>query len=311
MADQAKFLAGSSRRDRQTPRTVIAANFTSSARDTTTLDQLRGGMRSASLPMYPLPETASATVAFWDALCMRLVTKGLDIRDLVFEDPLVNVPERIGPDVLFTQFCGYPLFKLFRGQGAVLATPSFAFTGCEGPNHCAFFMVRAKDPAERFEDLRGRVFGCNSRLSNTGMNLPRLTLARIAEGRPFFRSVVMTGGHLASLDHLDKQTIDACSIDCVTWGLFRKFRPTHAMRYRILGRTPPSPSLPYVTSAATDAKLVIALRESLDEVFSDPATVALRETLGLTAVSRLTTSDYERLTAYEKDAANLGYPDLE
>jgi len=96
-------------------------------------------------------------------------------------------PEGIGPDVLFTQMCGYPLYKVFRDQGTVLATPSFAFAGCEGPNHCAFFMVRAKGPAERLEDLRGRVFGCNSRLSNSGMNLPRLTLARIAEGRPLKR----------------------------------------------------------------------------------------------------------------------------
>jgi ABC-type phosphate/phosphonate transport system substrate-binding protein len=172
-------------------------------------------------------------------------------------------------------------------------------------------VVRAEDPAERLEDLRGRVFGCNSRLSNTGMNLPRLMLARIAEGRPFFRSVVMTGGHLASLVHLDKQTIDVCSIDCVTWGLFRKFRPADAVRYRILERTAPSPSLPYVTSATTDAQAVATLRKSLDALFSDPATAVVRETLGLTAVSQLATSAYERLADYEKEAADLGYLNLE
>jgi ABC-type phosphate/phosphonate transport system substrate-binding protein len=261
--------------------------------------------------MYPFPETASATAAFWDALRMRLVAKGHDIGDLVFEDPLASVPERRGPEVLFTQFCGYPLLKCFRDQAVILATPCFAFAGCEGPNHRAFFVVRAEDSAERLEDLRGRAFGCNSRLSNTGMNLPRLALSRIAEGRPFFRSVVMTGGHLASLDHLDKEAIDACSIDCVTWGLFRKFRPADATRYRILGRTTSSPSLPYVTSTATDPQMVAALRESLDAVLSDPSTAAMRETLGLMAVCRLTASAYEGLTAYEKDAADLGYADLE
>jgi ABC-type phosphate/phosphonate transport system substrate-binding protein len=261
--------------------------------------------------MYPLPETVSATAAFWDALRVRLGAKGQDVRDLVFEDPLARVPERLGSDVLFTQFCGYPLLKLFRDQAVILATPAFAFAGCEGPNHCSFFIVRAQDPAERLEDLRGRVFGCNSRLSNTGMNLPRFTLAPIANGKRFFRSVVMTGGHLASLDHLDKEAIDVCSIDCVTWGLFRRLRPADAERYRILGRTAPSPSLPYVTSAATDPQMVAALRDSLDAVFSDPATAAIRETLGLAGVFRLTASAYECLTAYEKHAADLGYPDLE
>jgi ABC-type phosphate/phosphonate transport system substrate-binding protein len=261
--------------------------------------------------MYPFPETATATAAFWDALRMRLESKGLDTRDVVFKDPLADISDGIGPDALFTQTCGYPLFKLFRDQGAVLATPSFAFAGCEGPNHCAFFMVRAKDPARRLEDLRGCVFGCNSRLSNTGMNLPRLTLARIAEGRPFFRNVVMTGGHLASLDQLHRGTIDLCAIDCVTWGLFRKFRPADAMRYRTLAQTPPSPSLPYVTSMTTSTRTVAALRGSLDAMFSDPATARTRDALGLAAVSVLDASAYERLANYEREAAELGYPDLE
>jgi ABC-type phosphate/phosphonate transport system substrate-binding protein len=261
--------------------------------------------------MYPFPEMALATAAFWDALRVRLAARGLDIRDVVFEDPLAHVPEGMGPEVLFSQLCGYPLFKFFRAQGAVLATPSFVFAGCEGPNHCAFFMIRAADRAERLEDLRGRVFGCNSRQSNTGMNLPRLTLARIAEGRPFFSKVVMTGGHLASLDHLGKGTIDLCAIDCVTWGLFRKFRPSDALHYRILAQTAPSPCLPYVTSSTTDALAVATLRACLDALFSDPATAGIREALGLAAVSVLNASAYERLAEYEKEAADLGYPRLE
>ena len=261
--------------------------------------------------MYPCPETTEATAAFWDALRARLVAGGLDIRDVVFEGARAAVPEGIGPDVLFTQICGYPLFKVFRDQGAVLATPSYAFAGCEGPNHCAFFMVRAKAPAERLEDLRGSVFGYNSRLSNSGMNLPRLTLARIAKGRPFFRKVVMTGGHLASLDHLHRKTIDLCAIDCVTWGLFRRFRPADAVHYRILAQTALSPSPPLVTSTTTDAQAVATFRESLDMLFRDPAIAGIRETLGLTAVSVLKTSAYERLADYEKEAEDLGYPSLE
>jgi ABC-type phosphate/phosphonate transport system substrate-binding protein len=268
-------------------------------------------MRSASLPMYPFPEATAATVAFWDALRVRLVAGGLDIRDVVFEGARASMPEGIGPNVLFSQICGYPLFKVFRDQGTILATPSFVFAGCEGPYHCAFFMVRATDPAERLEDLRGRVFGCNSRLSNSGMNLPRLALARLAEGRPFFRKVVITGGHLASLDHLYRGTVDVCAIDCVTWGLLRRFRPAAAMHYRILAQTARSPSPPLVTSATTDARTVATLRESLDTLFSDPATTRVRETLGLTTVSVLNTSAYKWLADYEKEAEDLGYPNLE
>jgi ABC-type phosphate/phosphonate transport system substrate-binding protein len=268
-------------------------------------------MRSASLPMYRIPEVAVATAALWDALRARLVARGLALDDVIFADAAAAVPEGIGPHVLFTQVCGYPLFKVFRDQGTILATPSYAFAGCEGPNHCAFFMVRADDPAQRLEDLRGRVFGCNSRLSNSGMNLPRLALARIAEGKPLFQKVVMTGGHLASLDHLHQATIDVCAVDCVTWGLVQKFRPGQAARYRILAQTAPSPSLPFVTSTTTDAPAVATLRDALGALFSDAATAGIRETLGLTAISLLDTAAYERLADYEREAKDLGYPVLE
>lgn len=264
-------------------------------------------MRTASLPMYPLPEIAPVTAAFWGALRRHLDACGLDTSDVEFGD---DPGEGVGPTVLFSQRCGYPLRKVFRDQGAVVATPSFAFAGCEGSGHRAFFMVRAKDPAEQLKDMRGRVFGCNSRLSNTGMNLPRLELAEIAGGRPFFRNVVVTGGHLASLDHLRRETIDLCAIDCVTWGLFRKFRPAEAVRYRILARTVASPCLPYVTSTATDAPTMAALREALYALFSDPVTARIRETLGLSGVSVLDASPYDRLIDYEHMAADLGYPEL-
>ena len=83
------------------------------------------------------------------------------------------------------------------------------------------------------------------------------------------------------------------------------------MYYGILAQTPRSPSPPLVTSITTDVRTVATLRESLDTLFWDPATVGVRETLGLTAVSVLNTSAYERLADYEKEAEDLGYPNLE
>ena len=132
-------------------------------------------------------------------------------------------------------------------------------------------MVRSYDEAKSLQDLRGRIFGCNCLLSNSGMNLPRLSLARIAGGKPFFSSVVMTGGHVASLDRLLDRIIDVCSIDNVTWGFFHKFRPDAAARFRVLDETVSSPSLPFVTSvAASDA-------DALFDIFTDPRTTQLKD----------------------------------
>jgi ABC-type phosphate/phosphonate transport system substrate-binding protein len=269
-----------------------------------------GMMRTASLPMYCLPEMADANAAFWMALRQRLRARGVDTADVELDSDGRSATEGIGPRVFFTQICGYPLFKHYRDQGIMLATPHYAVPGCTGPTHRAFFMVRIEDPADRLEDLRGRIFGCNSLLSNSGMNLPRLSLARIAGGKPLFSSVVMTGGHVRSLERLGDGSIDVCSVDNVTWGFFRKFRPVVAQRYRILDETVTSPSPPFVTSVNTTASDAAAIAEALHEIMDDPQAADLRGTLEFAGLSVPDVGAYERLADYEREAADLGFPEI-
>jgi ABC-type phosphate/phosphonate transport system substrate-binding protein len=267
-------------------------------------------MRTISLPMYYFSEVAAVNAALWNALRLRLEAKGVDTRDLEFDTGRRPVPDGIGPEIFFTQICGYPLFKKFRDQGRMLVAPCYTLPGCEGPTHRAFFIVRAGDAARSLQDLRGRVFGCNSLLSNSGMNLPRLSLARIANGQPFFSSVVMTGGHVASLERLDEGSIDLCSIDNVTWGLFRKFRPAIAERYRVLDETVSSPSLPFVTSVTTAESDAAAIVEALGEIMADPQAAHIRDTLELGDLVAPDVAAYEHLADYERQAAELGFPEI-
>jgi ABC-type phosphate/phosphonate transport system substrate-binding protein len=266
--------------------------------------------RTAGLPMYCLPEMQPANSALLAALQRRLRAKGIEAVGTSFNSSHGAVSDGIGPGILFTQICGYPLFKHYRNRYRVLATPHYAMPGCVGSSHRAFFMVRADDPAERLESLRGRIFGCNSLLSNSGMNLPRLSLARIAGGMPFFSSVVMTGAHVTSLDRLYAENIDICSIDNVTWGFFRKFRPSAAKRYRILDETVSSPSLPFVTSVNTSESDAVALAEALYEIMNDPQIAHIREALELTGLSVPDVAAYERLADYEREATDLGFPEI-
>jgi ABC-type phosphate/phosphonate transport system substrate-binding protein len=143
-------------------------------------------MRTASLPMYALPEMEAANSAFWAALKQRLDKKGVDTAGIKLDSERGPVPPGIGPGIFFTQICGYPLFKHYRDQALLLATPHYAMPGSVGFTHRAFFMVRSGDPAERLEDLRGGIFGCNSMLSNSGMNLPRLSWRGLPTASPFF-----------------------------------------------------------------------------------------------------------------------------
>src|SRR5882672_2474368 len=258
--------------------------------------------------MYNLTEVAVANEAFWSAVRKKLLSKGLSIGDVEFDKGRLPVPDTFGEGVYFSQLCGYPFMTRFANQGSLLGSPIYAFPGCVGATHIAYFIVREGDPATSLQDMRGRIFGCNSLLSNTGMNLPRLVIARIAEGRAFFSAVRMTGGHNVSLDRLLDESIDLCSIDCVTWGFFQKFRPEMAARLRVLGETPRSPTLPFVTSAATANRDRQALADALREFMADPATADIRDSLNLTDIVDVDTSVYARLLDYELEAAKLGYP---
>ena len=264
----------------------------------------------ASLPMYNFPEMRSANAQFWGALRGLLLEAGLsDVPEtLVFER--APVPARLEAEMLFSQTCGFPLETVFKGQALRLGAPVYDVPGCTGATHRAFFVVRADFPGWRLDDLRGAVFLLNSPLSNSGMNLPRRALAEIAGGTPVFRQVIETGGHPASLERLLRGEGDVASIDCVTFAFWRHYRPKAAAALRIIGQTPPSPSIPFVTSAATPPQTVAILRQALGELARSPHYAPIRSGLMIVDIVDVPDAAYRGLLDYEHEAAALGYPTL-
>jgi ABC-type phosphate/phosphonate transport system substrate-binding protein len=270
---------------------------------------------TASLPMYNFPEMRDANARFWEALRGLLIEAGLDDVPAALTFERRPVPERLEPAMLFSQTCGYPLETVFKGQAIRLGAPLYEAPGCaragaDGPTHCAFFLVRENSPATRLADLKGGVFLLNGPVSNSGMNLPRRALAEIAGGKPFFRQVIETGGHPASLDRLLRGEGDVASIDCVTYAFWRKYRPEAAARVRILAETPPSPAIPFVTSIATPPAIVDALRAALGALGSAPRYAAVRAGLMISAIEDVPDAAYRGLLDYEREAAQMGYPQL-
>jgi ABC-type phosphate/phosphonate transport system substrate-binding protein len=263
---------------------------------------------TASLPMYNLPEMRQVNARFWEALRGLLLEAGVaDLPGaLTFERR--PVPERLESGMLFSQTCGYPLETVFRGQAIRLGTPVYDAPGCDGPTHCAFFVVPVGSPAQTLADLRGGVFLLNSAVSNSGMNLPRRALAEIAGGQPFFGGIIETGGHPASLERMLRGEGDVASIDCMTYAFWRHYRPEAAARVRIIGRTPPSPAIPFVTSVATSPATVAILRAALQTLAREARYV--RDGLMLADIVDVPDTEYRGLLDYEREASELGYPAL-
>lgn len=265
---------------------------------------------TASLPMYNLPELADRNAAFWEALSMgidRERVPGLP-RELSFSRPAV--PEAIGREVLFSQVCGYPLQTIFRGQFTLLGVPTYDFPGCGAASHRAFIVVRKDSWLESIEDLRGSRFALNSRHSNSGMNLPRIMLARTGITAPFFGSVTETGSHAESIRRVSAGELDAASIDCVTYGFFNDCCPDKVRELRVLHETPDSPAIPFITSVATPADHLDALRSALLELADDPRRKSALRGLHIQTITAGEIEAYRQVMDYEREAANRGYPEL-
>lgn len=260
----------------------------------------------ASLPMYNLPAMQAANAAFWQAVRAELGFAGAP-EGLDFSRP--PVPAGIEADTLFTQVCGYPLQKKYRGQARMLGVPTYALPHCGPASHAGVFVVRGDAPYRRLEDLRGCRFVFNSLDSNSGMNLPRRALADIAGGAPFFASCEETHSQPANLDRVAAGEADATCVDCVTFAFNIEHKP-HLAGLRVLAVTPESPAIPFVTSAATPEPLFQALRAALLLVGSAPAHAAARDGLHIAAITLPEGMDYPVQLRYEAEAAALGYPEL-
>ena len=265
---------------------------------------------TASLPMYNLPEMRPVNAQFWEALRGLLVEAGLDELPETLHFDRLSVPERIGPEVLFSQVCGYPLETIFFGQAVRLGTPCYDAPGCDGPSHCGLFVVPAGSKMQELRDLRGSTFLLNHRHSNSGMNLPRRALADIADGHPFFARVIETGSHPGNLDRIARSEADATAVDNVTYAFWRHLRPEAARQVRVLARTPTSPAIPFVTSVATARATIAILRDALTRLGREPHAATPRAGLSLTDIVDVPAAAYRRLLEYEREAAELGYPEL-
>ena len=262
--------------------------------------------RTASLGMYEFPWLIEATDALWAERrpALRAAGGAGGPNALDRSRPLAAIWR--DPALLLAQTCGYPLVTQLAGAVQVVATPVYAFPGCAGPMHRSFVLVQADEPASSLTALRGRRCALNGRESNTGMNLLRALVAPLAQGRPFFASVIETGSHLGSIEAVRAGRADVAAVDCVTYGLIERDRPALLRGLRVLVETAATPSLPLITSVRTSPADLSALRSILDRAACGPAAAAL----GWSGIEVLDEAAYSVIAALDREAASAGYPEL-
>ena len=263
----------------------------------------------AALPMYDFPHTGVANDALWKAIATRLRDRGVDAPERLTRGGDIEAQWR-DPGLLFGQTCGYPYAKRLREAVALVATPHYAFPGCEGGLHRSFLVSRRDDARRELAEFKGSRAAINGWMSNTGMNLFRVTIAPIADGGPFFGEIAVTGSHEASLVAVAEGAADIAAIDCVTFALIERARPDVGARVTAVAESRLSPCLPFIASARLPDAIIAAVRASLFEALDDPRLAEARGALGLVDASEAEPADYERVLEIEREAEALGYPTL-
>jgi ABC-type phosphate/phosphonate transport system substrate-binding protein len=267
-------------------------------------------MLLASLPMYDLPETEDATRILWRGLAEHLRSSGIpDVPHALTRH--LKVPEHwLSRDLLLSQTCGYPLTHALKGRVRVVATPCYDAPGCQGAEYCSILVVPASASTRSLADLRGQRAAFTSPHSHSGFNALRALAAPLAEAGHFFGEAIQTGNHAASLELVGAGKADVAAIDCVTFALLSRYRPSALADVRELCRSASAPGLPYVTSSATGDRRIAQLREGLRATMEDPALAEARAALLINGVLVLPEEDYKRVTEMEVFALDRGYPRL-
>jgi len=262
----------------------------------------------AALPMYDFPSIQDAHDAFWTALSRQMVDAGVAGTPGQLTRRLDHFEIWRHPQLLFGQACEYPLAESPAFSIRLIATPRYTAPGCEGATYRSAIVVREKDSAERLADLRNRRCAINETTSNSGMNLLRASIAPLANGARFFESVMFSGSHRRSVEMVAEGEADVAAVDCVSFAHFQRLYPSAVAKLRILDWTPSSPSLPFITAAATTDATLHALRSSLATVLADRSLDSARERLFLDGVDLLPVTGFSEVLRLKREAVELGYP---
>jgi ABC-type phosphate/phosphonate transport system substrate-binding protein len=263
----------------------------------------------AGLPMYEFPWTASAHDEVWAWIGSYLRERGLEAPHVLTRDIPLETFWR-SPSLVFGQTCGYPYRHDLSGLVDLIATPVYAFEGCNGPRHCSFIVARKDDPRCGLAAFRGSRAAINGRDSNSGMNMFRAALAPIAGARSFFAEVVVTGAHAASLAAVAGGMADIAAIDCVSYGLILLGRPEEVADVRVLARTPSTPSLPLIASLALTERQRVLVREALFVALEEGSLSEAWRALGIVGAEVLGAQAYARIDELEAEAVRLGYAEV-
>jgi len=195
--------------------------------------------------MYDRPETAQANDRLWQGIrdCLGFGPETLTRdRDKTFD--------WLNPDLLLSQTCGYPYRAGLHGKVSLVGTPDYGLEGCPPGYYYSAMVIRADDPRREVQEFAEAPLAYNAANSQSGWAAPQNHVAAMGF---CFNNTLASGGHQASGLAVAEGRADIAAIDGLTWELCTRY-DDFAKGLKVLTRTTPTPTLPYITALKGDAR---------------------------------------------------------
>lgn len=200
--------------------------------------------------MYDRAETAPLLDTLWAEIRTRLpfvspaaLTRGGNLWD-----------HWCDPNLILSQTCGCPFRTCLSDRVQLIAAPDCRLPGCPPGYYNSVFIVRADDPRQALADFSDARFAYNEALSQSGWAAPQNHAASLGFE---FTHPICTGGHGHSARSIVGDRADIAAVDALSWRLMLQF-DAHAAQLREIGRTAPTPALPFITGPGRHAAVIRA-----------------------------------------------------
>lgn len=173
--------------------------------------------------------------------------------------------------------CGLPYVLHTRAYAQKLPLEPLAAPVLRGerfenrPIYFSDVIVRHDSPFTSFAELRGRSWAYNEPQSQSGYGITRYWLVKLRETKGYFRQVIRTGFHQASIRMVRDGQVDASAIDAQVLAVELRDDPELAAQVRIIDSLGPSTIQPLAAASRLPALLKRDIQAILAEVHQEPA----------------------------------------
>ena len=206
----------------------------------------------ASLAMYDRAEAQPSNDRLWALIRDGLRTAGMDAPQEQIRGPAAFLDAWTSADLILSQTCGFPYRARLHGKVALIGTPDYGVEGCPPGFYHSVFVARADDPRGAVAEFDGAALAFNDDLSQSGWAAPQTCASTLGIRLP---PRLRTGGHVLSARAVAEGRAEIAALDVVTWGMMVRWE-SFASSLKVVGRTSPTPGLPYVAAISVDPDIV-------------------------------------------------------